>query len=134
MQSFVAQRSQTACSRTFTSSGESVEAMKLNCPMGQTNLQNAACLKSPSITSTAAKYASTSAAVHHGEDHKSKSSYKKRMAMKRATEIHLLRRALGQSNRGRKTRRATLRTSMNGQAKQKKLPAQSSTKTSAPRK
>ena len=42
-------------SRTFTSKGESVEATKLNCPMGQTNLQNDACLKRPSTTSTARK-------------------------------------------------------------------------------
>src|SRR5579863_9472188 len=103
--------------------------MKLNCPIGQTNLQNAACLKRPSITSTAPKYARASAAVHQGEDHRSKSSYEKRMATKRATEIHLLRNALGQSNRGRKRRRAALRTSINGQAKQKKFPAQSSTST-----
>src|SRR5271165_3661227 len=99
--------------------------MKLNCPMGHTNLQNAACLKSPSTTSTAAKYATASEAVHHGEDHKSKSSYVNRMTTKRATEIHLLRRALGQLKRGRNKRRAALRTSMNGQARQKKLPAQS---------
>src|SRR5580698_10574159 len=56
------------------------------------------------------------------------------MVTKRATEIHLFRKALGQLNRGRNSRRAAFRTSMNGHAKQKKLPAQSNAKTNAPRK
>src|SRR5207249_12130601 len=42
MQSFVAQVAQTAWSRTRTSNGDSAEATKLNCPMGQTHLQNEA--------------------------------------------------------------------------------------------
>src|ERR1700685_1425139 len=74
MQSFVWQRVQTSCSRTFTSNGESVEATKLNCPMGQTNLQNEACLKSPSTTSTVRKYATISHAVHQGDDQRSNNS------------------------------------------------------------
>src|SRR5271168_3184834 len=97
MQSLVAQRSQTAGSRTCTSRGERVEAIKLNCPMGQTNLQKEACLKSPSTTNTAAKYANASDAVHQGEDHKSNSSYVNKIATKNATDIHLLRSHTGQS-------------------------------------
>src|ERR1700730_4998443 len=49
-------------------------------------------------------------------------------------EAHLLRSARGHFIHGLKNRRAALRTSMNGHARQKKLPAQSSTSTSAPRK
>src|ERR1700686_321298 len=49
-------------------------------------------------------------------------------------EAHLLRSARGQFIHGLKNRRAALRISMNGHAKQKKLPAQSSTSTKAPRK
>src|SRR6266540_461047 len=74
IQSLVRQLVQTSLSRILTSSGESVEATKLNCPMGQTNLQNEACLKKPSTTSAPRKYAMISDAVHHGADHKSKSS------------------------------------------------------------
>ena len=75
-----------------------------------------------------------SQAVHHGDDQRSNSSYVKRMSTKRATAIHLLRSHCGQLRRGRRKRRAALRTAMNGQAKQKKLPAQSITRTRAPRK
>src|SRR5580700_1910764 len=74
MQSFVPQSSQTSRSRTFTSSGEIVEATKLNCPIGQTNLQNDACLNTPSTTSTVRKYTTISQAVHQGEDHRLNSS------------------------------------------------------------
>src|ERR1700736_255477 len=49
-------------------------------------------------------------------------------------EAHLLRSARGQFIHGLKNRRAALRTSINGHARQKKLPAQSSTSTKAPRK
>src|ERR1700688_267047 len=49
-------------------------------------------------------------------------------------EAHLLRSARGQFIHGLKNRRAALRTSMKGHARQKKLPAQSSTSTRAPRK
>src|ERR1700736_5290421 len=49
-------------------------------------------------------------------------------------EAHLLRSARGQFIHGLKNRRAALRTSMNGHARQKKLPAQSSASTKAPRK
>src|ERR1700730_7196430 len=49
-------------------------------------------------------------------------------------EAHLLRNARGQFIHGLKNRRAALRTSINGHARQKKLPAQSSTSTKAPRK
>src|ERR1700728_3376869 len=96
MQSLVWQRVQTACSRTFTSSGESVEATKLNCPMGQTNLQNAACLNNASTASATAKYPTASAAVQYGDDHRSNNSYTKRIATNRPTEIHLFRSACGQ--------------------------------------
>ncbi len=48
MQSSVSQVAQTSVSRTVTSSGERVEAMKLNWPMGQTHLQNEAFLNRPS--------------------------------------------------------------------------------------
>src|ERR1700723_1639786 len=74
MQSFVWHFVQTSWSHTFTSKGERVEATKLNCPIGQTNLQNEACLKNPSTTSTQRKYATISHAVHHGEDHRSNNS------------------------------------------------------------
>src|SRR5580698_7263318 len=63
MQSLVWQLVHTSWSRTFTSSGESVEATKLNCPIGQTNLQNEACLKNPSTATATAKYPTASAAV-----------------------------------------------------------------------
>src|ERR1700688_383566 len=49
-------------------------------------------------------------------------------------EAHLLRSARGQFIHGLKNRRAALRTNMNGHARQKKLPAQSSTRTRTPRK
>ncbi len=55
MQSRVVQLAQTSVSRTFTSSGERVEATKLNWPIGQTHLQNEAFLKTPSTTRAAAK-------------------------------------------------------------------------------
>src|SRR5271165_473202 len=113
MQSLVWHETQTFASRTWTSRGESVEAMKLNWPIGQTNLQNEACLKTPSTTRTARKYARISQAVHHGDDQRSNSSYVKRMSTKRATAIHLLRSHWGQLRRGRRKRRAALRTAMN---------------------
>ena len=45
MQSFVSHRTQRSASRTRTSSGETVEAAKLNWPMGQTHFQKGAFLK-----------------------------------------------------------------------------------------
>src|SRR5579871_538799 len=134
MQSLVAHFSQIARSFAFTSRGERVDATKLNCPIGQTNLQNAACLKSASTASAATKYPSASVAVQYGEDHKSNNSYTNRIAIRSNTEIHLFRSACGQFHRGVKNFRATLRTKINGHAKQKKFPAASRTKTRAPRK
>src|SRR5262249_4908730 len=124
----------TPRSRTCTSSGESVDAMKLNCPIGQTNLQNEACLNTPSTTSTAAKYPTISQAVHHGDAHKSNSSYTNKTPANSATAIHLFRNACGQLINGRRNFRAALRTSMNGHARQKKFPAATITSTNAPRK
>ena len=54
--------------------------------------------------------------------------------MKRVIENHLLRNLRGQLYRGRKRCRASWRGSINGHARQKKLPARSRTKTRAPRK
>src|SRR5215217_4249465 len=73
-------------------------------------------------------------AVHHGEAHKSSHSYTKSKEISRPTESHLLRNGRGQFRTGRKNLRARLRTSMNGHARQKKFPANSRTKTRAPRK
>src|ERR1700688_2627816 len=56
------------------------------------------------------------------------------MAKNNAMEAHLLRSARGQFIHGSKNRLAALRTSMNGHARQKKLPAHSSASTRAPRK
>ena len=55
MQSRVVQVAQTSVSRTCTSSGDSVEATKLNWPIGQTHLQNDAFLKTPSTARAATK-------------------------------------------------------------------------------
>src|ERR687889_813860 len=96
IQSFVRQPSQTFRSRAFTSSGETVEATKLNWPSGQTNLQNEACLKKESTRSAPAKYATTSHAVQKGEPHRSNSSYANSTPTKSASESHLLRKARGQ--------------------------------------
>src|SRR3984893_14994680 len=75
-----------------------------------------------------------SQAVHHGELHKPKSSYRNKMITNNPMEAHLFLSTRGQFIRGMKNRRAALRTSINGHARQKKLPAQSSTSTKAPRK
>src|ERR1700686_26242 len=75
-----------------------------------------------------------SQAVHHGEFHKPNSSYRNKIPTNNPMEAHLLRSARGQFIHGLKNRRAALRTSMNGHARQKKFPAQSSTSTRAPRK
>src|ERR1700680_3583037 len=75
-----------------------------------------------------------SQAVHHGEFHKPNSSYRNKIPTNNPMEAHLLRSARGQFIQGLKKRRAALRTSMNGHARQKKLPAQSSTRTRTPRK
>src|SRR6185369_7907396 len=132
--SFVAQPVQTCVSRTETSSGEAVAATKLNWPIGQTNLQNVACLKIESITSAPAKYVMISHAVHQGDAHRSSHSYTKSIATNNPIDSHLLRRARGQFRTGRTNLRTRLRTSMNGQARQKKFPAKRRTSTSAPRK
>src|SRR5919106_1419819 len=89
MQSFVAQAVQTSVSRTATSSGEAVEATKLNCPMGQTNLQNVACLNTESISSAPAKKTMINHAVHHGDAQRSNHSYTKRTVMNKLTDSHL---------------------------------------------
>ena len=60
--------------RTLTSSGETREATKLNWPIGQTYLQNDACLKVQSTSTAAPKYPTTSQAVHHGEPQRLNSS------------------------------------------------------------
>src|SRR6185369_14451408 len=132
--SFVAQPVQTCVSRTETSSGEAVAATKLNCPNGQTNLQNVACLKIESITSAPAKYVMISQAVHHGEAHRSSHSYTNNIPTNSPMDSHLLRKRRGQFRTGRTNLRAMLRTNMNGQARQKKFPAKRRTSTSAPRK
>src|SRR3984957_8031238 len=75
-----------------------------------------------------------SQAVHHGEFHKPNNSYRNKIPTNNPMDAHLFRSTRGQFIHGLKNRRAALRTSMNGHAKQKKLPAQSSTNTSAPRK
>src|SRR5215213_1913359 len=73
-------------------------------------------------------------AVHQGEAHRSSHSYKKSKKTSSPTESHLFRKRRGQVRTGRKNLRARLRTSMNGQARQKKFPANSRTNTRAPRK
>src|SRR5215510_905654 len=54
--------------------------------------------------------------------------------MKRIDETHLLRNFWGKLNLGGKNPRASCRGNIKGQARQKKLPASSKTKTRAPRK
>src|SRR5690349_22161348 len=73
-------------------------------------------------------------AVHHGDDHRSNSSYAKSPPTSSNAESHLLRKYRGKFLTGWNTRRAKSRTRMNGHAKQKKLPPTSSTSTRAPRK
>ncbi len=73
-------------------------------------------------------------AVHHGDDHRSNNSYAKRISTRRPIDNHLFRSLRGQFQRGVIRCRIQPRTSMNGHAKQKKLPAHSSTTTRAPRK
>ena len=71
MQSFVRHAVQTAGSRTFTSSGETSDCTKLNCPIGQTYLQKTPPRKKPSIAKAAAKYPKaiqpSSAGLSHSE-------------------------------------------------------------------
>ena len=67
MQSNVSQVRHTSISFTFTSSGESVDAVKLNWPIGQTYLQKGACLKVASTTRAAAKNPTMSQAVAAGQ-------------------------------------------------------------------
>jgi hypothetical protein len=55
MQSLVRHPVQTSGSRTATSSGDIAEATKLNCPIGQSHLQNEACRNRASTTKAAAK-------------------------------------------------------------------------------
>src|ERR1700682_5185867 len=55
MQSWVRHDPQTLGSRTFTSSGDTSEFTKWNCPMGQTYLQKLAPRKKPSTANAVAK-------------------------------------------------------------------------------
>ena len=74
MQSTVLQVPHVDASRTLNSSGDIVEAMKLNWPIGQTYLQKLAPVKIRSTTSAETKYASTRYAVARGSAQRSNSS------------------------------------------------------------
>ena len=74
MQSTVRHVWHVDASRTLSSSGDIVEAMKLNWPIGQKYLQKLAPLKVRSTTSAEAKYASTRYAVARGSAQRSNSS------------------------------------------------------------
>ena len=74
MQSAVRHVRQVPVSFTRSSSGDIVEAMKLNWPIGQRYLQKEAPVKTVSTTSAEAKYARTRYAVAPGSAHRSNSS------------------------------------------------------------
>src|SRR4029453_1585605 len=133
MQSLVLHVAQTLSSTTFTSSGETSDCTKLNCPIGQTYLQNAAPRKKPSITKAAAKYPTALKAAHHGLSHKLNASYAHKNSPSSATASHLLLSQRGQLRPAGRKRRASDRGRVNGQARQKKLPAASRLRISRPR-
>src|SRR5213596_1070795 len=112
MHSLVRHVTQTSASRTFTSSGETSDCTKLNCPMGQTYLQKAAPRKKPSMTKAAAKYPSASHAVHHGLSHRLNASKAHRKRTSRTTASHLLRSQRGQLRPFGSQRRARVRGTM----------------------
>ena len=67
-------RAHTAGWRTLTSSGETSDCTKLNCPIGHTYLQNAAPLKQLSTTNAATKYPMAIQAVIQGLSHRANAS------------------------------------------------------------
>ncbi len=96
MQSRVEQVPQVASERGATSTGDSSDDTKLNCPSGHTYLQNEASRKTESTANAVAKYASSSTAVRMGEFHRASPSYAQKNRTTSATGSHLLRSARGQ--------------------------------------
>src|SRR4051794_33491538 len=96
MHSCVVQLAQTAGSRTRTSRGETIDCTKLNCPIGQTYLQNAASRNTPSITSAPTRYAIAIHAVSQGLSQSANVSYAHRKIAISPTASHFVRNHRGQ--------------------------------------